>query len=242
MNESQRGALDYFAGGVPAGAIFAMAVDDLEQIAMLRSLSGAQARRVPEVCFIGLVSYFEAFCKDQLASVLNILPELVGRLREKGHDTSVDSVTLVGLKEGALYQIGFLLCEKYDFGTAQKVNALYSALLKLTPFSKDEADTYARVLRDRNLLVHHGGTYTARYLAQLTGMSGTDLGRPFMDSLVVSPEYLLGDLTFLKDIATKIATSVHTAAQSVVESQGIVLDPERIKAINFLPYGLVGEI
>jgi hypothetical protein len=110
--------------------------------------------------------------------------ELVGRLREKGHDTSVDSVTLIDLKEGASYQIGFLLCEKYDFGTAQKVNALYSALLKLTPFSKDEAATYARVLRDRNLLVHHGGTYTARYLAQLTGEAETDPARPFMDSLV----------------------------------------------------------
>jgi hypothetical protein len=34
---------------------------------------------------------------------------------------------------------------------------------------------------------------------------------------------------------------VHAAAKSIVESQGIVLDSERMKALDYLPYGLVEE-
>ena len=49
-------------------------------------------------------------------------------------------------------EIQTLLAEKFDFGTPQRVNALYGSLLTVTPFSKDEASTYDRILRDR-----HGG-------------------------------------------------------------------------------------
>jgi hypothetical protein len=62
--------------------------------------------------------------------------------------------------------LGFLLAEKYDFGTPKRINALFNALLKITPFGREDAKRYAALLRDRNLLVHHGGVYTLAYLEQ----------------------------------------------------------------------------
>lgn len=53
-------------------------------------------------------------------------------------------------------QIGFIIGERLDFGTAKEINAPYTRLLKVTPFSKDEMQHFAELLRDRNLFVHHG--------------------------------------------------------------------------------------
>lgn len=141
--------LDYFSGGVPTGEYFRMTLEDLRKL--VAPTGGEFSRTLIEVCYIGLVSYFEAFCKDHFAAIVNILPTTAIRLRDKGQDTMVDVAVLLRTKADLTSQVGFLLAEKFDFGTPQKVNALYGALVTVTPFSKDEASTYDRILRDRHL-------------------------------------------------------------------------------------------
>jgi hypothetical protein len=50
----------------------------------LRNLSGSsedhdppRLNRLQELCFIGLMSYVEAFCNDHFASLVNIEPSLI---------------------------------------------------------------------------------------------------------------------------------------------------------------------
>ena len=69
--------LDYFSGGVPAGVIFMLDIEKLRNIADTLEEKEGHLSTITEVCFIGLVAYFEAFCKNHFASLLNICPELI---------------------------------------------------------------------------------------------------------------------------------------------------------------------
>ena len=164
MNDSEPLALDYFSGGVPADAVFWSVLEDIRKISAQFANPERGIQRLQEICFVGSISYFEAFCKDHFASLINIEPSLVERLREAGQDVTIDASAVALYGTGVVSRLGFLVAEKYDFGTAKKINALYSALLKVSPFSTDEAHAYSRLLGDRNLFVHHGGTYTLSYV------------------------------------------------------------------------------
>lgn len=227
--------LEYFAGGVPTGEYFRLTLEDLSK---LIDKSSKGISRVNEVCQIGLVAYFEAFCKDHFASVLNIEPSLLERLRQQGQDVQVDPTRLLALGEEWRHRIGFLVAEKFDFGSAQRINALYSALLKLTPFSKDDAKFYEEILSDRNLLVHHGGTYTFSYVSQIK-LELQEVGRrPYFGSLVVSAEYLERRLAFVEDMAQKMLQSTHTALKSYLDGFGVKYTEQRQKALDaFLWWG-----
>ena len=221
--------LDYFSGGVPTGEFFRMTLDDLTKT-INRSARGMN--RVNEVCFIGLVSYFEAFCKDHFASILNIEPTLLVPLRDNGQDTQIDPARLLEFQEQWDIKLGFLVAEKFDFGTAQKINALYGSLLKITPFSKDEANYYEGILRDRNLLVHHGGTFTLTYATQTKFLLKSHAARPFLDSLVISPDYFDERLEFIKGIARKTLKATHSALHAHIEKSGASYSGERLKAVD----------
>jgi hypothetical protein len=191
--------LDYFSGGVPTGEYFRMILEHL------RKLVDPAKDEFPsiliEVCYIGLVSYFEAFCKDHFAAIINILPTTAIRLRDKGHE----------------------------------VNALYGALVTVTPFSKDEASVYDEVLRARNLLVHHGGTFTSSYLEQMHS-AGLDPGssRVFFDSLVLTKDAFFREIHFFEGVARKLLRSTHTAMNRMVAEEGLTIGKERQKAIDAL--------
>lgn len=191
--------LDYFSGGVPTGEFFRLT---LESVGKTFQRTSNGMNRTNELCLIGLVSYFEAFCKDHFASILNIEPRFVVALRDAGQDTLIDPAHLLEFRDEWSIRIGFLVAEKFDFGSAQKINALYGALLKISPFGKDEAKYYASILRDRNLLVHHGGTITLAYAKQSEAL-GSVLSRPFFDSLVVEAPYFDERLVFIEKIAKK---------------------------------------
>lgn len=229
------GWLEYFSGGVPTGEFFRMTLEDLTKT-INRSSQGLN--RVNEVCFIGLVSYFEAFCKDHFASILNIEPKLLASLRDNGQDTLIDPSRLLEFRDEWSIRLGFLVAEKFDFGTTQKVNALYGSLLKVTPFSKDEARYYDEILRDRNLFVHHGGTFTLSYSTQNKLSSEIDAVRPFFDSLLVSPEYFDERLEFIKEMARKILKATHSALHAFAGKSGASYSPEQMKAVDaFLWWG-----
>ena len=193
--------LDYFSGGVPAAGYFAMTLDDLRVISQSEASEKANGiSRLQEICFIGLMSYFEAFCKDHFASILNLEPSLLRNLKKAGQNVDLDASTLLLYGGEIVHRLGFLIAEKFDFGSAQKINAFFGALLKLTPFGKDEAVEYAGLLNDRNLLVHHGGTFTLSYLEQ----KGSDLtnltSNAFFNSRVTRKADVLAAMTSSKEL------------------------------------------
>lgn len=223
--------LDLFSGGVPtAPFFFGYTLEGLEQLYLAQSDSSGS--HLCELCVIGLVSYFEAFCKDHFASIINIEPSLLKNLSKHGQDISIDPIKALELSNALSFNIGFLVAEKYDFGTAHKINALYRALLMISPFSKDEIKTYDDLLRDRNLLVHHGGTYTSSYIAQNRSLLSTERNRPFFDSLVISKTYVTEKVNFLKEMARKMLKASHTALTNYLDENEIQLPEWKQKALD----------
>lgn len=222
--------LEYFSGGVPTGEFFRMTLNDLSRT-INREAEGID--RTNELCLIGLVSYFEAFCKDHFSSLINIEPTLLAVLRDNGQDTSIDSAMLLEFGDEWRIRLGFIVSEKYDFGSAQKINSLYNSLLKITPFSKSEAKFYAGILRDRNLLVHHGGVCTHSYTKQAAQAEKISY-QPYFDSLLVKAEYLDERITFIEEVAKKILKASHEALSKVIGESNSILSEERGKALSCL--------
>jgi hypothetical protein len=230
-------ALDYFSGGVPAGAVFWDVLGDIRQISAQFAKSEREIQRLQEISFVGSMSYFEAFCKDHFASLINIEPSLVERLREAGQDVTVDASAIALYGSSVVSRLGFLVAEKYDFGTAKKINALYSALLKVSPFSTDEAQAYSRLLGDRNLIVHHGGTYTLSYVMTNKGFCKADrTNHAFLNSCVVGHDDVATAVDLLERISKKLVRATYAALVKSVESAGLSYDGERAKALEFLQY------
>lgn len=228
-------ALDYFAAGVPAGEFFCGTLEDIRKISTDNANARKTIDRLQEICFVGALSYFEAFCKDHFASLINIEPSLVEQLKAGGQDVTIDSAAVALYGTAISHRLGFLIAEKYDFGTAQKINSLYTALLKITPFSKDEARTYSVLLRDRNLLVHHGGTYTMAYLMTHPTFAAVERKEhAFWNSRVIRHDDVASAVTFLGAIARTMTRAAHGALSKHIESAGFSYNDERKKALHFL--------
>jgi len=233
---------EYFTGAVPAGLVFWGNLEDIRSIlskpprprpGMLDQLS--------EICFIGLLAYFGAFCRNHFASLVNICPELVLELKRKGRDTTVDADAIVLLRgtsfcenpENAVNRLGFLLAERYEFGTPKAVNSLYGDLLLVTPFSNDEKEQCERLLANRNLLVHHGGIYTGRYAGQ-TFKRRRIRQRVFFDSLVLQSKDVRAAARFLEGIANKTSIATHAALLRYMKENKISSNAGKKLAIEAL--------
>jgi hypothetical protein len=228
------GALDFFVAGVPAHGYFEMQVAGLRKLVRpSRGLSGLN--QTAEVCLIALSAYFEAFCKAEFAAVINICPTILRNFVERRKDAKLDLHNVLAMLGQMESKLGNLLSEGYDFGSAKDINALYSDLLRITPFSQDEKKKYQRFLSDRNLLVHHGGVYTFEYAAQRF-TERTAPGMPHWSSLVVNKQHHERWAIFLLAMAQKIAATSREALEKFVESEGIVLTPEQKRAVKFLGY------
>jgi len=228
-------ALDHFSGGVPTAEYFRGTLEDLRAICLRQGTSSGINREL-ELCLIGLTSYFEAFCKDHFAALVNIEPSLVEGLAATGQDVDIDARRLLSLGDQVFSKLGFVVAERYDFGTSKKVNALFAALLRVTPFSKDEGRRFDLLIRDRNLLVHHGGTYTLSYLEQGTLAAPRERTRAYMDNLVLNTQGMVGAIEFLEGMAKKLAHSTRLALQKYASERGITYDRVRKQAIRYLDY------
>src|SRR5262249_30649145 len=88
--------LDFFPGGVPAGIIFDMQVEDVWNLVRdYLTLEGMQHRAGSELAFMGLIAYFEGFCKNHTASLLNVCPELVRELARTGADIKLRPIDIL---------------------------------------------------------------------------------------------------------------------------------------------------
>ncbi len=113
--------LDFYPGGVPPNGYFQIRVTELRDHAGNAPRPPDALDTVAEICLIGLVAYFEAFLRDQFASLVNIYPPLLNRLKAKDRDLSVDATALLKLKGSPTHSLGFLLAERYDFGSPPRV-------------------------------------------------------------------------------------------------------------------------
>ncbi|OFW27223.1 MAG: hypothetical protein A3H97_22935 [Acidobacteria bacterium RIFCSPLOWO2_02_FULL_65_29] len=233
VDDNEPSWLEYFSGGVPTGEYFRMTLQDLRELATMETDEGwTGLDRVHQLCFIGLLCYFEAFCKDHFAALINIEPTLVSNLKMRGQDVAIDATDVL-LYGGAIgTRVGFVLSEKYDFGTAQKINALFSALLRITPFGKDETESYALLLQDRNLLVHHGGTYTLSYLRQRQLLGDKLRNDAFYNSRQLASDDVVAGIAFIEAIARKLLSASHAALKIHAQAAGIVYSTERQKALD----------
>lgn len=240
MGEEAMRALDYFSAGVPAHGYFEIQVSGLKELVGASSSSPSGLNQTAEVCLIALSAYFEAFCKAQFAAVINIYPEIVRNFVEKRNSVTLDLRNVLTLLAGRKdfvafdHRLGYLLSEDYDFGSAKDINSLYFDLLRITPFSANEKKKYSKFLNDRNLLVHHGGIHTFKYLAQQFRRR-TATGLPHWTSLVVNKEDHNRWANFLEGMAKKIASTSREALEEFVERErGGGLSPEQTKAVEYL--------
>ena len=223
--------LDFYSAGVPALDYFLMQVEDLKKLA-----DGTPAERgvniTAELCIIGLAAYFESFCKSEFAAIINICPATLRRFSDR-RECRINAKNLLHVIADSTRSLGFLVSEEYDFGSAKSVNSLFQDLLNITPFSKKEAAKYADFLNDRNLLVHHGGVYTAKYKGQFAakGLSG---GKIYFDSLEVGKQEVREWASFLVSVANKLGGAARSALSDFAVSQELKIDPERKLGVEAL--------
>ena len=113
--------LRFFIGGVPPRSVYVNHVVGLLEITNRIPEDRRERSQEWEICFIALVAYFEAFCKDLFACAVNIRPELLKAFRAAGRETMVDAVELVTQGDLASVRFGSLLAERIDFGTAKAI-------------------------------------------------------------------------------------------------------------------------
>lgn len=223
--------LQFFSGGVPSLEYFRFQVSDIRALAN-RSKVRSGLDTTAELCMIGLAAYFEAFCKNEFAAVINIFPEVLSGLAEK-RECRITARNLLHVISEFDHSLGFLIAEEFDFGSAKSINCLFRDLLNISPFSKAEASKYSEFLRDRNLLVHHGGIYTAKYRAQVPFVRQTPV-QIYFDSLVVNKSDVYKWADFLIELATKMGSATAKALSQLVTSKGLKCDTGRKKAIDAL--------
>jgi len=228
---------ELFVAGLTPFELFKLHVEQLRDIVQqnddLEVDGSFLSNAAVEVCLIGLVSFFEAFCKHHFAAVINICPSLLDQFSEKRAQASVKLKDISLLLKNLEDQIGFVVAEQFDFGSAKAINGIFSDLIGISPFSKIEASRFDQLLNDRNLLVHHAGIYTIRYAGQK--LSKKDLpGNLFQNSItVVRPTYFKWE-KFLVGMVIKMTRATTVALRKHAQNDGSV-SPEKALAIEYLP-------
>jgi hypothetical protein len=210
--------------------MFKMTLDDLQELLRIAPKKKG-IDRASEILFVGLISYFEGFLKEVFASAINIDNTLLNNLGENGQDVSIDSRRLMVYGENVYKKLGFVVSEKFDFGTAKKINSLYLALLKVSPFSKDAVKLFDKLLTDRNLVVHHGSNYTLSYLEQTKAAS---IENAYWNCLIVDQAYFCNAFKFIEETSNNLVNSVSTALHSRFTVEDLHPTPVQIEATDAL--------
>jgi hypothetical protein len=197
---------DLFIGRIPPFLRFEMDFHSLFHLVESHKNEKIQFEKpnpATEVALMGLVAQFESFCKHQFAAITNISPELLSNFAFKRGQAVIKLSDLLSLNGRFETDIGFLIAEQYDFGSAEMINSLFNDLLVVTPFSKKESKKFNAILLKRHLLVHHAGVYTLNYIRD-GSMPDEIKDQVFRDAIVISTEdyHEMGD--FLFEMSMKI--------------------------------------
>ena len=178
-----------------------------------------------EISFIALACYFEAYFKNQFAAIVNICPMILSNLFNQRPDITIRVKDIALFNYDISDKIGFIIAEQFDFGTA----SLYRDLLLVTPFSKDNTIQYNELLSQRNLLVHHGGIYTTKYLNQNGLKTREDI---FFNSLIIKKDVFLKWYSFVLELASKTSTACYTAIKKYIEENAITFDTNQMETLE----------
>lgn len=226
-------ALEYFPCQAPPAALFKSRINDLRGIAHLGEAN--HSSEILELVKIGLTAYFEAFCKDQFGSMICLAPSLIKNLAAAGHDTSLDASWMVDNPQEFEHQIGFYIAEKYDFGTPSKINSHFKALIRITPFSSKARVAYDAIIHDRNLLAHHGGTFTTLYVRNAKSPDRS-AAKAFQDGIVLSAAQINDDLDLVERIAYALTVNTHKALTAHIYDGDMRVGAEKKKALEFISW------
>ena len=228
--------LEFFPGGVPAGIIFDGQIDDACHVAEVRPVDEADLREGigAEFAFIALVAYFEGFCKNHTAALINICPPLVHSLAKHHRDINLSPVDILDHAQNLATNFGSLVVERLDFGTAKSINTFYGDLLGISPLSGQEAKRFHALLEDRHLIVHHGNIFTPAYAAERFIRREVGRSRCFLDSLEVKPSDVRSAATFLQKLSAKIRVTSCRAVQAYTKKHGIRLASPNLRALDLL--------
>lgn len=226
-------ALEYFPCQAPPAALFKSRINDLRGIANLGGVN--HSSEILELVKIGLTAYFEAFCKDQFGSMICLSPSLIKNLAVAGHDTFVDAALMVDDPQEFERQVGFYIAEKYDFGTPSKINSHFKALIQVSPFSSKARVAYDAIIHDRNLLAHHGGTFTTSYVKN-TKSPAKGAAKAFQDGIVLNTAQIKDDLDLVEKIAYSLTVNTHKALTAHIYHVGMRMGAEKKKALEFLSW------
>jgi len=220
----------FYAGYLPSGEYFRMMADDLVELA-IHEPNASLARH--NLCFIGLLAFFEAFAKDQLGSILSLSPTAIDRLRVAGYRTEITAREALNLRDEIEHQIGFLISHRLDLGTAKAINAAFTLAIKVTPFAKKEVEIYDKMLRDRNLIIHHGATYTTAYLEQAFDEIDPKQRVAHAYAIRLSGSDVEKAASFLKQVAHDLIDASAKSLSRSATADGSIADESRRKAIEF---------
>ena len=228
--------LDFHPGGVPAGIVFDMNVLDACQIANTNPVNRDDLRQGigTEFALIGVIAYFEGFCKNHTAAILNICPQLVRALAAHGRDIRLRPVDVLDYMENISTNFGTLVVEKIDFGTAKAINGLYQDLLGITPISKREAERFHALLEDRHLIVHHGNIFTPSYATERFIRREIGRSRIFVDSLEVTPADVRNAARLLHRLSLKIRQESRQALAAFLRKNHMRLSKPNREALGSL--------
>ncbi|RYD57614.1 MAG: hypothetical protein EOP56_07495 [Sphingobacteriales bacterium] len=231
---------EYFVGKIAPFLLFELEFHSLAYL--VESHEGDKhypdANPASHVSFIGLVSYFEAFCKHQFAALVNIFPDLISAFALKRDAPKLEFSTVVSFQgENFKKYVGFVLAEHYDFGSAKLINGLYRDLLQITPFTKEEERMFNDILQQRNLLVHHAGYYTLKHFKGTARQNDFE-ERVFKDALKIGIDEYLKISDFIFGIAIKIARESTKAAKRMTDYDTLSVDHEKRIAVAELLKGI----
>lgn len=110
-------------------------------------------------------------------------------------------------------------------------------MLLITPFSKDEALKYDKLLNDRNLLVHHAGIYTIKYGEKTFKkhfIMKPQKSRIYYDSLIINKKDFFTWSEFIEGIVIKMLNSSYDALSEFIKKEKIKLSAESTKALEMM--------
>jgi hypothetical protein len=190
-----------------------------------------------QIASIGLLAYFEAFCKHQFAAIINLFPPLVRNFSSKRGEPKIEFSTIISFGGEFEKNIGFVLAENYDFGTAKSINGMFCDLLLVTPFGREEEKIFNDIVYKRNLIVHHAGYYTLQYL-KTDAISDEMKRRVFKEAVKIDTARYHEISNFLFEMAMKITRESVKAIKEHSEFKSMSLQDERIKAVDQLLQGI----
>lgn len=242
--EKEKSIQNFFVGKISPFLLFEKEYHSLDYVVESHKNNRYYEENNPacQVAFIGILAYFEAYCKHQFAAVLNIFPSLINDFSDKRKNIKIDLSAILLLKEKTFENIGFLLAEKYDFGSASSINNNFRDLLTVTPFSQKDKDQFEKIVHKRNLLVHHAGYYTLKSLNSDENKHHDERERVFKENVIIDISHYQKSADFLFQMALKITRKSIEELKKLEEYNHINLNSLEFQAIEALGHGLYDKI